>query len=317
MAFRFVMLPPGLQPHWPKAIAEAVPECEVLAFPNAEEAGDALLDADAIYGTIPQALFSHAPKLRWIAAPRAGLGGDWFFPELVESEVVVTNFRGIFDDHLSHHLFAAILAHAKHLDAYTEAQRQGTWIEAIPFQHLPECTLLIIGCGAAGIATAKLAKAFGMTALATDARLEECPDCVDELYPPSALPQLLPRADYLVMLVPETPNTLGMLGEQEFALMKPSAYLLNVGRGRTVDQPALVKALQSVQIAGACLDVFAEEPLPADDPLWKLPNVRITPHIAGEGPHCNERRLEILIENCRRFAAGRPLMNLVDKRKWF
>lgn len=317
MKYRFVMVPPNVLDHWPTAIQSAVPECEVLAFDHPEDAFEAIREADAAYGDIVPELFEKANKLRWIAAPRAGLGGDWFHEALVQSDVVVTNTKGIFDDHLSHHILGLIIAHSRHFEYYADLQRKQQWGPGKPIQHIPGCTLLILGCGAAGQATAKLAKAFGMTVLATDAREQGPIPGVDELHPPSALDDLLPRADYVAMILPETPSTRGLMGQTEIQRMKPGSYLINVGRGSTLCLSAVVDGLQTGILSGASLDVFEIEPLPAEHELWGFANVRITPHVAGEGPHCWERRLELLIENCRRFAAGEPLKNVVDKTNWF
>jgi phosphoglycerate dehydrogenase-like enzyme len=166
MKFQFVMLPPGLRPEWPAALTAAVPDCQVQAFASPQEARDAIMEADAAYGTIPPELLARAKKLRWIAAPMAGLGGGWFYPALVESNIVVTNPRGIFNDHLSHHVLGLIVAHSRHFDYYADLQRARRWGPGREIQHLPDCTLLVIGCGAAGAATAALAKTFGMKVLA-------------------------------------------------------------------------------------------------------------------------------------------------------
>ena len=231
--------------------------------------------------------------------------------------MVVTNTRGIFNDHLSHHVLGLIVAHSRHFSYYAELQRQRRWGPGKPIQHLPDCTLLVIGCGEAGAATAALAKQFGMTVLATDARRTDCPAGVDELHSPDQLLTLLPRADYVVMVVPETPATLRMMAAPQLAAMKSTGYLINVGRGSTLVLNDLVATLQAGQLAGAALDVFEEEPLPPEHPLWHMPQVSITPHVSGEGPYCWERRLELIINNCRRFAAGQPLLNVVDKTNWY
>ena len=215
--FKFVMIPPNLLPAWPDKIAAAVPECEVKAFDNPESAMDAIADADAAYGTIGPELLAHAKELRWICAPQAGLGGKWFYPALIASDVIVTNTRGIFNDHLSHHVLGLIIANSRHWEYYREQQRIREWGPARPMQHLPDCTLLVIGCGAAGEATCALAKQFGMTVLATDARRQDVPPGVDELHPPERLLDLLPRADYVVMIVPETPSTVGMIAAPQLA----------------------------------------------------------------------------------------------------
>jgi phosphoglycerate dehydrogenase-like enzyme len=210
-----------------------------------------------------------------------------------------------------------VIAHSRHFEYYADLQRQRRWGPGRAIQHLPDCTLLVIGCGAAGAATAALAKTLGMKVLATDARITSPPPGVDELHPPQALMSLLPRADYVVMIVPETPSTKGMMAAAQFAAMKQGSYLINVGRGSTLVLADLAAALNAGRLAGASLDVFETEPLPADHVLWGMPQVRITPHVSGEGPYCLDRRLEIIVENCRRFAAGEALMNVVDKRNWF
>ncbi|MEK6234646.1 MAG: D-2-hydroxyacid dehydrogenase, partial [Planctomycetales bacterium] len=224
--------------------------------------------------------------------------------------------RGIFNDHLSHHAIGMIISHSRHWDYYAQLQAEHRWSPAKPIKHLPGCALLLIGCGEAGQATAALAKAMGMTVLATDPRVKEAP-CVDEIHPPEALMELLPRADYVVMIVPETPATLKMMAAEQFAAMKPGSYLINLGRGATLVLDDLVSALKDGPLEGASLDVFEVEPLPRDHPLWDTPNVRITPHVSGEGPHCWERRLNLIIDNCRLFAAEQPLKNIVDKKNWF
>jgi len=265
------MLPPNLRPEWPARLADLVPECHVESFDSPELAREAIVDADAAYGTIPFDLLQRAGKLRWICAPQAGLGGGWFYPELIDSDVVVTNTRGIFNDHLSHHVMGLIAAHSRHFDYYADLQRQRLWGPGREIQHLPDCTLLVIGCGAAGAATAALAKQFGMTVLATDARVMQAPAGVDELYPPEKLLELLPRADYVVMIVPETPDTRGMMAAPQFAAMKPGSYLINVGRGSTLILADLVEAFSAGRLAGASLDVFETEPLPAEHALWRKP----------------------------------------------
>jgi phosphoglycerate dehydrogenase-like enzyme len=183
--------------------------------------------------------------------------------------------------------------------------------------HLPESTALIVGVGGIGAETARVCAAFGMRVIGVDARREDVPAGVDELHRPEALDRLLPEADFVIMTVPHTPQTEGMMNAERFKLMKRSAFLINIGRGMTVRLDDLNQALRDGQIAGAGLDVFEIEPLPPDHPLWTAPNVLLTPHVAGQGPYLDDRRLEIIVDNARRFAAGRPLRNVVDKANWF
>jgi phosphoglycerate dehydrogenase-like enzyme len=183
--------------------------------------------------------------------------------------------------------------------------------------HLPEATALIVGVGGIGAETARLLAAFGVTVLATDARRSTAPDGVAELHRPEALDELLPRADFVILTVPHTPATEGFFNRARFRRMKPTAFFINIGRGMTTKLDDLVAALEAGEIAGAALDVYEHEPLPSEHPLWTLPNVLLTPHMAGHGPYLNDRRFEIMVDNCRAFAAGRSLRNVVDKSSWF
>jgi phosphoglycerate dehydrogenase-like enzyme len=153
--------------------------------------------------------------------------------------------------------------------------------------------------------------------LATDARRTDRPDGVSELHPAGELDRLLPLADFVILTVPHTPATEGFFDATKFRLMKRSAFFVNIGRGMTTRLDDLVAALRSGEIAGAALDVYEQEPLPAEHPLWGMPNVLLTPHMAGYGPHLNERRYQIIQDNCRAFANGEPLRNVVDKANWF
>jgi phosphoglycerate dehydrogenase-like enzyme len=180
-----------------------------------------------------------------------------------------------------------------------------------PIVHLPEATVLIIGMGGIGGEVARLCAAFGMTVLGVDARRSEAPPSVKELRRPPDLHTLLPQADFVVMTVPHTPETRGMMAAREFQLMKKTAFLINIGRGACVVLDDLVAALRAGEIAGAGLDVYEIEPLPPDHPLWTMPGVLLTPHVAGVGPYLQERRSALLLDNCQR------LHNVVDKAHWF
>ena len=153
--------------------------------------------------------------------------------------------------------------------------------------------------------------------LATDARRTEAPAGVTELHKPEALDALLPRADFVILTVPHTPATEGFMHRARFQHMKRSAFFINIGRGMTTKLDDLVAALNAGEIAGAALDVFEQEPLPAEHPLWTMPNVLLTPHMAGWGPYLDDRRYQIMIDNCRAFLDGKPLRNVVDKAAWF
>lgn len=242
------------------------------------------------------------------------------YPELVRHPVAVTNFRGIFSEHIAAHIMAFLLAFARGFQAYLPQQLRREWKPAEPDSgvvYLPESTALIIGVGGIGAETARLCAAFGLRVIGIDARQEQPPPGVAELHRPEALDRLLPRADFVIMTVPHTPQTEGLINADRLRLMKPTAFLINIGRGMTVKLDDLDRALRAGQIAGAGLDVFEIEPLPPDHPLWTAPNVLLTPHTAGYGPYLDERRFEIIADNARRFTEGRPLRNVVDKANWF
>jgi phosphoglycerate dehydrogenase-like enzyme len=158
---------------------------------------------------------------------------------------------------------------------------------------------------------------FGVRVIAIDARRTDTPECVEELHKPEALDSLLPRADFVILTVPHTPATEGFFNRTKFRAMKPTGFFINIGRGMTTKLDDLVAALKAGEIAGAALDVYEKEPLPSEHPLWGMPNVLLTPHMAGYGPHLNERRFQIIQDNCRAFAECQPLRNVVDKATWF
>jgi len=177
--------------------------------------------------------------------------------------------------------------------------------------------VLIVGVGGAGSEASKQCAAFGMRVLGIDPRVTEPPAGMADLGTPDRLEERLAEADFVIVTTPETPDTLGMFNARLFSRMKRGAYFINIARGRCVVTQDLIAALQSGQLAGAGLDVVDPEPLPPDSPLWQLPNVLITPHVAILGTPYRQKWEAILLENCRRFAAGQPLINVVDKEKWF
>lgn len=316
MPFKMVLLP-GYQAHWPEAIRNAVPGAEVVACSDLQAAAAEIGDADAAFGTFPKELLARAGRLRWLQAPAAGPPAGWYYPELVEHPVTVTNFREIFNDHLGAHIMAFVLAFARGLQVYFPLQLRREWKPGYQPVHLPEATALLVGVGGIGAEAARMLAAFGVRVLGVDPRRESAPEGMAELHRPDQLDNLLPGADFVIITAPETPETQRLFTRERFRRMKPGAFLINISRGAIVVLDDLVAALQAGHLAGAALDVFEQEPLPAEHPLWTMPGVLLTPHIGGEGPYLDDRRTEILLDNCRRFAAGQPLRNVVDKRSWF
>jgi phosphoglycerate dehydrogenase-like enzyme len=319
---KFVMLPPqdDLKRHWAERLAQDLPQYRVVAPESDDEARREIVDADAAYGWVAPDVLKTTTKLRWLQNPDAGPFPGYFYPELIAHAVVVCNPRGIYFDHISHHIMMFLLALSRGLPYYHEAQRQRRWDKAARqsgYVPLPGATALLVGVGGIGHETARLCTEFGMTVLGVDPRPEYDLPCV-EMHPPTALDSLLPRADFVITTTPHTPETEGMWNTARFKKMKPTAYFINVGRGKTTKLDDLVAALEQGDIAGCGLDVFEVEPLPADHRLWTLPNVLLTPHIAiRDAENIPERRLQILLDNARRFAAGEPLRNVVDKAAWY
>lgn len=318
----FLFLPPATETSrgWARELAAAAPELRVVVAESAEQAEAELPGADAAFGTVPPELLPRAGRLRWLQAPMAAPPAGYYYPALVEHPVMITNFRGIYNDHIAAHILAFVLAFARDLHRYIPQQLRRTWQQA-PLDtgviHLPETTALIVGVGGIGGETARLCAAFGMRVIGVDARQTEPPEGMSLLAGAEQLDLMLPEADWVILTIPHTPETEGLIDMGRLRLMKPSAFLINIGRGKTVRLADLTRALGEGVIAGAGLDVFEEEPLPADHPLWGAPNVLLTPHTAGYGPHLDERRLAIIVENARRFIRGDALLNVVDKRLWF
>ena len=317
-----LMLPPQnpTTRGWASRLASALPQLSVVVAESEAEAARAVGDADAAFGTMTEPLIRKAAKLRWLQAPQAAPPAGYYTPALVAHPVVVTNFREIYNDIIGAHIMAFVLAFARGFHHYLPRQLKREWRREPQdggVIHLPEATALIVGVGGIGGEAARLAASFGMHVMGIDARRREAPPGVLKLDGPDALDSLLPLADFVILTVPHTPATEGFMHRARFQRMKRTAFFINIGRGMTTRLDDLVAALQAGEIAGAGLDVFEQEPLPADHPLWTMPGVLITPHTAGHGPHLDERRFEILLDNSRRFLSGLPLRNVVDKANWF
>ena len=322
MPTTLVMLPPQTPTTraWASRLTAALPELRVVVAETGDDAARAVVDADAAFGTMPDALLRDARRLRWLQAPQAAPPAGYYTATLIAHPVVVTNFREIYNDHIGAHIMAFVLAFARGFQHYVPRQVRREWRrepDDTGVIHLPDATALIVGVGGIGAEAARLAAAFGMHVMGVDARRREAPPGVLKLDGPDALDALLPLADFVILTVPHTPATEGFMNRARFQRMKRTAFFINIGRGMTTRLDDLVAALRAGEIAGAGLDVFEQEPLPADHPLWTMPGVLITPHTAGHGPFLDDRRLEVLLDNCRRFLAGQLLRNVVDKASWF
>ena len=272
---------------------------------------------------VPAPLFAAATegpdaRLRWAHSASAGVGGS-LHQAMRASDVVLTNSAGIYAEPMADTVLAMILHFARGLDFAVRAQAERRWDKEpfddprTPVRELSESTLGIIGLGGIGQAVARRGVALGMTVVATRRRGTEGPDGVEVLGGPDALDRILPRCDYLVLAVPQTDATRAMIGARELGMLPARAVLVNVARGGVVDEEALTAALQGGRLRGAGLDVFATEPLPDDSPLWGLPNVLVLPHVSGASHRFWRRQTDLITQNLRRYAAGEPLLNTVDK----
>jgi phosphoglycerate dehydrogenase-like enzyme len=315
----FYLTPPATVRRWAEAVAAAVPGLEVVIVEPDESADTALgaiRTADAVFGALTPELLAVATRLRWLQAPAAAPPADFWIDGLERHPLMLTNLRGVYADNLADHVMAYVLAFARRLPAFRDAQSAGDWRRDLgpSIVGLDGSVMLLVGVGAVGTAVWRRARAFGIEVLGVDARPEQVEAELLELVPPGELDRLLPLADWVVLSLPSTPETRRLMSAERLARMKPGARLVNVGRGETVDSDALALALARGRLGGAALDVVDSEPLPASHPLWQHPDVILTPHVAGYGANTDARREALIVENARRFAAGAPLRNVVDKR---
>ena len=298
-----------------RAIQSVSSDVSIQNVENEDQALEIIPEVDAMYGRITPELLARANKLRWIQTPMAGLE-HYMFPALAESDVTLSNMQGIYSDNIADHVMGYILMFARGFHIFLRQQLKRNWAKDVPVLHLADTTLGVIGLGGIGTAVAKRGAAAEMRVIATNAVEVEKPDFVDALWGIDQLDDLLAEADFVVSCVPHTPETFKLINTDQFKQMKTTGYLINISRGVVVDLAALTAALEAGEIAGAGLDVFETEPLPADHPLWGMENVIITPHTAGVGPYTRERRIDVVTANLQRFVAGEPVCNIVDKNRW-
>ncbi len=312
----------NLPPAQAEALGRDFPDVEFLSPARLEDADRLLPDVEIVLGwAVNRRNFASARRLRWIHSPAAGVG-PVLFPALVASEVVVTNSRGLHADSMAEHTIGVLLAFARKLHLARDAQREARWTheemwDEPPYRDVAGSAMGLVGLGAVGGAIAKRARALGMTVRAVCRTPRADPAPAHEVWPVERLVELAAASDVLVLAAPHTPATRGMIGRAVLAAMPRHALLVNIGRGALVDEPALIECLERGSIAGAALDVFAEEPLPAASPLWRMPQVIATPHVSGLGPRYWERVVEIFATHLRAYREGRPLPNLVRKSEGY
>ncbi|MEO6710377.1 MAG: D-2-hydroxyacid dehydrogenase [Planctomycetota bacterium] len=299
-------------------LTRLAPNLRILSGLSREQALEHAAEAQGADASLVTPEFlAAAGQLVWVQAMGAGVERFLALEGLAKQErVVLTNMRGVHGPAISEHVFAMLLFLTRDLRFHVANQASGTWKQEGSSRRpitLQGRTLLVVGLGGIGSEVAERAHGFGMHVIATRRSDTASPPFIEHVGRPDELKALLPRADVVVVCTPLTPETDQLFDRQTFAAMKPGAYLVNIARGRIVQTQALVEALRDGRLAGACLDVTDPEPLPADHPLWQMANVVITPHVSNDSELTDQRAAQLFHENLRRFAAGEPLLNVVDK----
>ncbi len=309
------------------AMAEAVrqrwPGMRVVHLPDYERLTEELPDTDIFIGySLRAKQINSAKKLKWVHSTASGVA-QLMYPELRDSGIVVTNTRGIVAVPMAEHAMGLLLALARNFPDSVRHQdrrhwgQQQIWDRPQRLTELNGMLLLIVGFGSIGQELAKRAKAFGMRVWAVNRSGQGEVSMVDKIVPSSQLAQVLPDADYVVVAAPETADTKQLIGGSELARMKEGARLVNVSRGSLLDEDALIKALETGKLRGAGLDVTSTEPLPAESPLWKAPNLFITPHTSAVSDRLWPRQTELLLQLLERWFSGQELFNRVNFEKGY
>ncbi|MBN1663581.1 MAG: D-2-hydroxyacid dehydrogenase [Deltaproteobacteria bacterium] len=299
-------------------IRQAAPEADVVVIKDKDDwetkAKGLAPKADVAFGLLPLARYGELPNLRWMQ--QAFAGADWIFnfPPVLEKDFILTTASGVHAIPISEHILAMMFALSRGIPESITKQQEHRWKRLNKVVEIDSATIGIIGLGKIGEKMAEKAKGLNMRVLATRRNPQRTSPYVDQMFGPDGLAEVLSQSDWVVITAAMTPETNGLIGENELKLMKKSACIINIARGAIIREKALIQALQEGRIAGAGLDVFETEPLPADSPLWDMKNVIITGHYAGVTPHYFDRVMDIFVENLRRYRQGEPLLNVVDKK---
>jgi phosphoglycerate dehydrogenase-like enzyme len=333
-----VVIFPAIEPDRLAALQKAAPQAVLVNASTALEAEAAMPGADAVVGKITPSMLARADCLVWVQAFTASLE-HYMFPALQEHPCVLTNARGLFGDVIADQVMGYVLCFARNLHTYIRQQIEHRYepaggessrvssmtgpgvVNAMDRAtiYLPDATMGIVGLGAIGCEIARRAMAFGMSVHGVDRFPERvrAPQGIKSVEGVGGLHDLLRQSDFAVIAAPHTPETERLFHAGTLAQLRPTSFLINIGRGAIVVLDDLVACLRAGRLAGAALDVYEIEPLPEDHPLWDLPNVILTPHTAGYSPVIAQRHLTTLVENVGRFARGEPLFNVVNKDLWF
>ncbi len=296
-------------------LEDAPPEVEICFLPAGEKLGDHISDVEVLYGTINEEDFPKAKALRWIQQPFVGV--EWArYPSFRDSDVSLVNSRVLYGPQIAEHAFALLLSLTRGIITQLDFMRHKHW-EWTPSIEIAGMTMGILGLGGIGRAVAVRAKAFDCKVIAVDKEPVEKPDTVDQLGQMDSLLDFLSQTDILMVCCPITPETHKLLSHDQFNAMPDGSYIVNVSRGKVVDEDALIAALDRGKLAGAGLDVTYTEPYPEDGPLWMRPNVILASHTAGGSQKIGKRAMSLFIENLHYDVKGEPLVNTVDKQKGY
>ena len=316
-------------------VREAAPGYEVVQTRDEDRIAAMLPRVEVAALSFPRRLLPNARALRWLQLWSAG--ADWLLEADFPAGLTVTNASGVHAASVPEHAFALLLALGRNLPQLVHAQRRAEWLRyrpdatatdggtlgdpgsfsAFDLFELDGKTMLLLGTGAIGSRIGQIAQAFRMRVVGVRHDPSKEAAGVDEMVGVDEILARLPNADVVMMTLPATSETRGLLGREAFAQMKPTAVLVNVGRGEVVDESALTDALRDGRLAGAGLDVFEEEPLSKESPLWSMPNVIVSPHAAGRTPQYDRRALALFLDNLRRFLSGGALRNVVDLERGY
>ena len=312
-----VLINDHLDDHHLTQIQSTSEDVDLVIPDSSGDALDVMPEIDIIFGGMSRDMFKRAESLKWVQTWGAGVDG-MMYAEFVHSEVILTSAKGTVGVHLSEHAMALLLGLTRGI---ARAVRTTDWNERMPIRHasweLIDKTMGIVGLGGTGCDVAIRAHAFGMKIIAVDPEDVDVPDCVETCWKMDRFYDLLSASDIVVVCCPLTEETRGLFDRMAFEKMQNHALLINVTRGKIMDDASLIEALETGQIAGAGLDVTPQEPLPGDHPLWNMPNVIITPHTAGGSPNRQDRIVNLFCENLRRFLKGENMLSVIDKNKGY
>ena len=299
-----------------EAISNDAPsEVEIRFLSPGEAIGDHVSDVDIIYGHIGEADLAKAKSLRWVQVASAGVEG-MMYPAFKASNIILTNSRRMHGSQIAEHAFALLLSLTRRILTQYDFMKEKRW-EKAPCIELAGMTMGILGLGGIGRAIATRAKAFEFNVIAVDPEPMEKPESVTELGKLDWLLEFMAKSNVVVVCAPITPETHKLLSHEQFNAMQDGSYLVNISRGKVVDEDALIAALRSGKLAAAGLDVTYTEPCPPESPLWTEPNVVLTAHTAGGSQHIQARTMRLFIDNLHRYVKGESLINVADKEKGY